>query len=391
MWCPYWAIPSLGEAPKDIPFSEMNMPVNELDLNPVDPVTPRYQDALDVRDSQDLQAALKEGESFITNFQGPGDEIEPTQQNIIEKPPSVKEIINTLSQNVDAAYRDELKNFPRDALSVPDLPKFNGPQTNRNSADQGLNPALAGMLSELVKQWNKKPNIKVVTYPALPKDENKTTPTSSKSRQSSKETQKQLIAAGSDFYSTVKYSVNSDYRTPVVIDIHEEPLRGAVLTGTFEQVRDTMVLHFTKMNYRRKIYSIDAYAVDFDCACFGNSGDVDHHIFERIIFPAAVNFASGFLAAAARPLTTLSIDGSSIVAQEFQTERNDFIFEGAAKAGEGIANVLNENAHTGPTVIINQNQEVAVVFIEPVLEGKTSMINPSDRSPENIQNMLDES
>ena len=95
------------------------------------------------------------------------------------------------------------------------------------------------------------------------------------------------VAAGDAFYARVMHAVNSDYPGPVLIELLQPPLAGAVARGEFQQVGERMVIRIGSLDVAGETMPVDAVAVGLDCACFGVAGEVSYHWWDRVLLPAA--------------------------------------------------------------------------------------------------------
>ena len=220
----------------------------------------------------------------------------------------------------------------------------------------------------LIEEWSREPQIVAVGYDAA----------SARAAESLGETAPAsgppavtlAIEAGRPLYARTLYEVNSDYPGPVLVEILEPPLVGAVATGTFTRVRDTMVLHLTHLEVGGVRVPVDGWAVGLDCACFGIDGQVDRHWFDRVILPAAIAFVEGWSRALARPATTVNVEGNVVVESVDAATSDERIYEGIAAATGPAAAVLQEDAPRAMTVSIPRNTELAVTFTAaPALAG----------------------
>ncbi len=178
------------------------------------------------------------------------------------------------------------------------------------------------------------------------------------------------VEAGRPLYARTLYEVTSDFPGPVLIEILEPPLNGAVATGAFSQVRDSLVLRLTRLEIDGVSVAVDGWAVGLDCACFGIEGEVDRHWFDRVIMPAAIAFVEGWARAVARPQTTVNIDGGIVVQSTSEATSRQRVYEGLAAATGPAAAVLQEDAPRAMTVSIPRNTELAVTFAAaPLIAG----------------------
>ena len=226
---------------------------------------------------------------------------------------------------------------------------------------------LADLLALLIREWSREPEIRQLAYGAA------SAPAAGPEPPPAHPPGPALAAAiraGRPLYARTLYEVNSDYAGPVIVEILEEPLAGAVATGGFEVVRDRMVLRLASLDHEGLRVPVDGWAVGLDCACFGIAAEVDRHWFERVILPAAISFAEAWTAALARPDTTVTVEGNVVVESTRQAADDERIYEGVAAATGQIGRVLSEDSPRAMTVRIPQNTALAVTFAaSPAIAG----------------------
>lgn len=314
---------------------------SRIDLDPTDDPNEMFWDRLEERERQDEEAARESGESQLPIFVGPGEERAAAE----EPAPEPEE-----AEPARVEYRD-----PPARVEVP-APRGDG-------ANEGLGLAI-GLLFE---QWNRAPNVVRIVYRSAAEEEDAG---GVDGGQASGEAAPPLqaapglpqVAAGDGLYGRVLYGVSSDYPGPVLLEVLQHPLSGAVLRGGFEIVRERLVLRFSSMEFRGRRVAIEALAVDPDCACYGVEGDVDRHFFERVLMPAALAFGQGYLEALASPATTVTTVQGELVVEERADREDAELYAGAAGAARTLGSVLLETAPRGPTVTLARDTELVVVF-----------------------------
>jgi len=173
------------------------------------------------------------------------------------------------------------------------------------------------------------------------------------------------VGAGDALYARVLFDVNSDYPGPVMLQLLQRPLYGVVARGEFRLVRDRLVVNVRTMDIAGETVAVDAVAVGLDCACFGLSGEVSYHWWDRVILPAATGFVENFLIARARPERRIVETGDgSVVSGERSATRKEALYAGAAAAAGRAGEILLEQAPSRQTVVIPRNTEIAVLFVE---------------------------
>ena len=169
------------------------------------------------------------------------------------------------------------------------------------------------------------------------------------------------VPAGTGLYARTMYAVDSDYPGPVLLEILEPPLAGAVASGAFTLIGERLTLRLSRLEYRGRSFGVDAWAAGLDCACYGVDGEVDSHWFERVLLPASVRFAEGFLTALSRPRETVIV-GDGVRYERLDASTREAVHAGLATAARTAGDVLLENAPDGPSVRIARDTELVVVF-----------------------------
>ena len=322
-------------------------------LNPEDSVPPAYRDTLDERDRLRLDAARRQGESFVPVVQGRGRAPGYTPPAGAEPARPANETPPLLPQATVGPAK------PRAAYEayLPH-PKEGGRQ---GSPENGI----SDLIGVLLQTWSKPPQIVRIRYPAA-KPETAAPATSGIPPEPSIP----LPPAGGGIYARTIYAVNSDYPGPVLIELLGPPLAGAVATGAFTQVGERMVLRLTGLEYRGRRVATDGWAVGLDCACYGIAGEVDSHFFQRVLLPAAVRFAEGFLTAMGRPAESVTLGSGDVRYERRQGSTREAVHGGLGTAARSAGDILLENAPTRPTVRIPRDTELIVMFAGP--PGTTS-------------------
>ncbi len=301
------------------------MPDNSaVSLDPDDNPDPAYRATLEGHERLRLEEAVDGGRTFLPYFYGSaGPPAEPAP------PPEPAAAQETL------APRPAVTTYEGLAAVGPVLP--------------------AGLVEALLERWNRAPAIVTLAYPA-PRGE-------PGAGSGSRPPAAAGLAPGTALYGRILYGIRSDLPGPVVIEILEPPLAGALVTGSFERFGERLALRLTRLRHRGRTRDVDAWGVGLDCACFAVPGDVESHWFERVLLPAAAAFAERWLTASSAPRTTVSIDGDVVIAE---TAGDRALREGLAGSAGAVADVLLEHAPQRATVSLARDTEVAVVLLDRV-------------------------
>ena len=314
-------------------------------LNPEDSVPPAYRDTLDERDRIRLEAARRRGESFLPVVQGQGRQ--PGHRplagaggvgftrSVTETPPPLQ-------------HQPASRVAPRPTYEAYNPP----PQEGLRAEDK-----ISDLVNVLLQNWSKPPQIVRIRYPAA-----KVKATAPATSGTSPELSILLPPTGGGIYARTIYAVNSDYPGPVLIELLGPPLAGAVVAGAFTLVGERMVLRLTSLEYRGRRVAIDGWAVGLDCACYGIAGEVDSHFFQRVLLPAAVRFAEGFLTAMGRPAESVMLGSGDVRYERRQGSTREAVHNGLGTAARSAGDILLESVPKRPTVRIPRDTELIVMF-----------------------------
>ena len=330
----------------------------DLKLDPEDSVPPFYRETLDERDRQRLDAAREAGETYLPTFQGPS------------SAPG-----DTRAGDPGGDGRAAQTAAPRDRAPGPPQPVYEGYPRPAPEHPSGREPRRAGdFVGVLIEAWTRPPEIVRVRRPETLVPETLVPETGAlEDRDGMAEegvgartaaSGPPHVPAGTGLYARTMYAVDSDYPGPVLLEILEPPLAGAVASGAFTLVGERLVLRLSRLEYRGRSFAVDAWAAGLDCACYGVGGEVDSHWFERVLLPSAVRFAEGFLTALSRPSETVVI-GDAVRYERREAATRDAVHAGLATAARTAGDVLLENAPDGPSVRIARDTELVVVFAAP--------------------------
>ena len=343
-----WAAGVFGAALAQVPDNR------DLRLDPEDSVPPFYRQTLDERDRQRLDAARETGETYLPTFQGPS--TAPGAATGEPTPPR-------------PAY-EGYRTPERRAGPAP------GGDRRRAGEPRPEGPRSEGLVGVLIEAWTRQPEVVRVRYPEASARGPVAASAGNAGRESGRDpgtaaSTLPYVDAGTGLYARAMYAVHSDYPGPVLLEILEPPLAGAVASGSFALIGERLTLRLNRLEYRGRSFGVDAWAAGLDCACYGVDGEVDSHWFERVLLPASVRFAEGFLTALSRPRETVIV-GDGVRYERLDASTREAVHAGLATAARTAGDVLLENAPDGPSVRIPRDTELVVVFAtapDPVQPG----------------------
>ena len=321
-------------------------------LDPEDAVSPAYEDTLDERDRQRMERAHERGDSFMPTFQGEG-------RARVETAPAAARRDHAATAGV-APVREA------QAVSERPVPAYETMERPDASGGDG-NDGLAAMVGVLLEAWTQPPTIARLRYggaDAGPPANAAETADTAPSRPDSGGRAGRLppVRAGDGFYARTLYGVDSDYPGPVVLELLQPPLAGAVAHGGFERAGTRLVLRLSSLTWQGGTFPVDAWGVDPNCACYGIEGEVDRHFLSRVVLPAAARFAEGFLNAAAMPARTLTMQDGTVLHERGESGTEEALYAGAGAAVRTLGDILMADAPKETTVRIPRGTPLVVMF-----------------------------
>lgn len=351
-----------------------------VESSPVEPTSPAYRQAMEETDEARKDDAAATGDSFVPTFQSQTGAVEPTvaapvMPSTAAPSVAVREAPQRVEQR-EAAAPPPVDEDPVLQEVYPE-PQARGTELLRREVEEAEAGALGDMFDALLERWNEAPKMTVIRYDvergqagsgtgavaAAPGAEVAGNPDAPAAPGAL------LVPAGRMLYASTKVGVDSELGLPVLVEVHERPFRGALLTGEFQQVRDRVVVRFSRLtDHRRGLeLPVNAYAVGLECECGAVDGVVDRHWFSRVVLPAAFGFAEEYLRAAGEPDRRVIVNGE-VVIEESEDEAKDRIARGLAGAVGRTGDVVLESLPRRATVRLPRGTELAVVFVDGVRE-----------------------
>ena len=176
-----------------------------------------------------------------------------------------------------------------------------------------------------------------------------------------------LIPAGRGVYAHPILAVNSDASSPVVMQADSGLIAGDRMIGTFAKQADRLVIRINTVIHQGQSIGTDGVVVAPETMEAGVASDVDQHYLARFILPAAAAFVQGLgqaIATTSNTAAVLSPFGGAAYSTHLNLNQQLGVAAGAA-AGQ-IGAVLNQATPKGPTVSLEANVAVGVMFLSNV-------------------------
>ncbi len=187
-----------------------------------------------------------------------------------------------------------------------------------------------------------------------------------------------IMAAGRGVFAHTVLAASSDSEGPVVLQADSGPLAGDRMIGTFGKATsngsgssDRLVVRINTIEHRGQSIGVDAIVTAPETMETTVASSVDEHYLARFALPAAAAFVQGLGQALATTSNTVGVL-SPLGGTSYATQLNfpQQLGVGAGVAAQQLGNTLNQQAPRGPTVHLDANVNVGVMFLAPVRETR---------------------
>jgi intracellular multiplication protein IcmE len=177
-----------------------------------------------------------------------------------------------------------------------------------------------------------------------------------------------LIPAGRGVYAHPILALSSDQSSPVVLQADSGPIAGDRIIGTFSKQTDRLVIRVSTIIHNGENIGADGVVVAPDTMEAAVASNVDQHYLSRFILPAAAAFVQGLgqaLATTSNTTAILSPFGGATTSTNLNFHQQLGVAAGVAAAQ--IGSTLNQAAPKGPTISLDANVSVGVMFLSNVV------------------------
>ncbi|MBU0800092.1 MAG: type IV secretion protein DotG [Alphaproteobacteria bacterium] len=182
-----------------------------------------------------------------------------------------------------------------------------------------------------------------------------------------------ILPAGTIEYAQLLIEANSDAVGPVLAQIVSGPLSGSRILGSFKVEEEYLVLSFNQVVIDGVVHKTDAVALDPETTGIGIVTDIDRRYFKRVILPAAAAFVEGMAGAIADTGNTVVVVGDTAIEQEDELDTNEQLYKGLEEAAGEVSDLLDEEADaTKVQVKVRAGTPIGILFVAPVLENSSN-------------------
>jgi intracellular multiplication protein IcmE len=186
-----------------------------------------------------------------------------------------------------------------------------------------------------------------------------------------------LVPAGRGVFAHTVLAASSDSDGPVVLQADSGPLAGDRMIGSFGKATsngsgsaDRLVVRIDTIEHQGQSIGVDAIVTAPDTMETTVASSVDQHYLARFALPAAAAFVAGLgqaLATTSNTVGVLSPLGGTSYATQLNFSQQAGVAAGVA--AQQLATTLSQQAPHGPTVHLDSNVNVGVMFLADVHES----------------------
>src|ERR1043166_1840092 len=172
------------------------------------------------------------------------------------------------------------------------------------------------------------------------------------------------------YYGQMLMEANSDAPGPILAEILSGPFTGGRAIGQFEVTRDYLVIHFTKISYRKHDYNADILAVDPNTTLGALVTEKDSRYFSRVVLPTAAAFLEGFGQALSSPHhPRVNGNGDVLVLDQGRQGIQEGLYRGLSESMGTVGGFFREEAAaTKPLVRVAVGTPMGLFFVNGVTD-----------------------
>jgi intracellular multiplication protein IcmE len=256
---------------------------------------------------------------------------------------------------------------------------------NGGVTDPQSQTAYTSAINGLFSQWNGRPPMTDVVLPApatatsgpaadpvssstsAEQDSSSMTPSIPGDAGSSTSDQHVLIPAGRGIFAHPILALSSDATSPVVLQADSGPIAGDRLIGNFSSEHDRLIINVSQIIHNGHSIGCSGVVIAPDTMEAAVASGVDQHYISRFLLPAAAAFVQGLgnaIATTSNTTQVLSPLGGATSSTDLNFHQQLGVAAGAA--AQQIGSTLLEDAPKGPTITLDANVAVGVMFLTDV-------------------------
>ncbi len=179
------------------------------------------------------------------------------------------------------------------------------------------------------------------------------------------------MPAGRGVYAHPVLALSSDETSPAVFQADSGPLAGDRMIGTFSKQANRLIIHISGIIHQGEQIGCDGVVIAPDTMEASVASEVDEHYIARFLLPAAAAFVNGLgqaIETTSNTTAVLSPLGGATTSTHLNLPQQLGVAAGTA-AGQ-LGTIINQEAPKGPTISLEANVSVGVMFLSNVVAHK---------------------
>jgi intracellular multiplication protein IcmE len=258
-------------------------------------------------------------------------------------------------------------------------------QQPQQQEDNSLAQAMQKQMEQLMESWAPR-KMTVVDAPGMKdKEKEKAQETTSNANAAAQTPMmpvsaevsagKTVVQAGTVNYAQLLTEANSDVPGPILAQVLSGPLAGGRAIGNFQVMNDFLVLQFNLISYKGKDYPVSILALDPNTTLGGMATEVDHRYFDRVILPAAAEFAQQFGQSLGQGKSSIAVTNNAVVVDQAGRSYKEAMFAGLGQAGQSLGEFLTQQANQiKPLVRVAVGTPLGMFFLNSVKENQEQLM-----------------
>jgi intracellular multiplication protein IcmE len=176
-----------------------------------------------------------------------------------------------------------------------------------------------------------------------------------------------LIPAGRGVYAHPILALSSDQSTPAVFQADSGPIAGDRMLGSFSKENDRLVVRIATIIHQGQAIGAVGMVIAPETMEASVATGVDQHYLARFVLPAAAAFVQGLgqaIETTSNTTAVLSPLGGATTVTSLNLPKQLGVAAGVAASN--IGSTLNQAAPKGPTITLDANVSVGVIFLTNV-------------------------
>ncbi len=176
-----------------------------------------------------------------------------------------------------------------------------------------------------------------------------------------------IIPVGRGIFAHPIIALSSDQTSPVILQADSGPIAGDRMIGSFSRENDRLIININQIIHNGQSIDCAGFVIAPDTMEAAVASGVNQHYISRFLLPAAAAFVEGLgnaIETTSNQVQVLSPLGGATTSTNLNFHQQLGVAAGAA--AQQIGTTLDQDAPKGPTISLDANVAVGVMFLSDV-------------------------